>query len=193
MTSKVAEGINNHLIKPIETRYKGYRFRSRLEARWAVFFDAMGLEWEYEPEGFDFREFPYNFGDNLPKLYLPDFKINGLNWYVEVKAEGYGFIKVDGIEGLGGFSNAGRLSVVTRLPVLMLEGTPKVNHYLPLYMWRYVDQEDEPFPLGTTFRSNKQKFEVLAIHGLLHCLGYGNSMCFVNRARSARFEHGESP
>lgn len=27
-------------IKPIETRYKGCRFRSRPEARWAVFFDA---------------------------------------------------------------------------------------------------------------------------------------------------------
>lgn len=25
-------------IKAIETEYKGYRFRSRLEARWAVFF-----------------------------------------------------------------------------------------------------------------------------------------------------------
>lgn len=30
-------------MKAIETRYKGYRFRSRLEARWAVFFDALGL------------------------------------------------------------------------------------------------------------------------------------------------------
>jgi hypothetical protein len=28
-------------IKAIETSYKGYRFRSRLEARWAVFFDAL--------------------------------------------------------------------------------------------------------------------------------------------------------
>ena len=36
-------------IKPIETIYKGYRFRSRLEARWAVFFDALGIEYEYEP------------------------------------------------------------------------------------------------------------------------------------------------
>lgn len=27
-------------IKAIDTYYKGYRFRSRLEARWAVFFDA---------------------------------------------------------------------------------------------------------------------------------------------------------
>ena len=39
-------------IKAIETYYKGYRFRSRLEARWAVFFDAAGIKYEYEPEGF---------------------------------------------------------------------------------------------------------------------------------------------
>ena len=39
-------------IKPIETYYNGYRFRSRLEARWAVFFDALGVPYEYEPEGF---------------------------------------------------------------------------------------------------------------------------------------------
>lgn len=26
-------------IKAIDTIYKGYKFRSRLEARWAVFFD----------------------------------------------------------------------------------------------------------------------------------------------------------
>ena len=33
-------------IKPIETIYNGYRFRSRLEARWAVLFDALGVEME---------------------------------------------------------------------------------------------------------------------------------------------------
>lgn len=43
-------------IKAIQTRYKGYNFRSRLEARWAVFFDALGIKWEYEPEGFEFGE-----------------------------------------------------------------------------------------------------------------------------------------
>ena len=52
------------MIKVINTYYKGYRFRSRLEARWAVFFDACGVEWEYEPEGFDL-------GNGL--YYLPDF------------------------------------------------------------------------------------------------------------------------
>jgi hypothetical protein len=40
------------MLKPIETFYRGYRFRSRLEARWAVFMDAAGIVWEYEPEGF---------------------------------------------------------------------------------------------------------------------------------------------
>ena len=54
------------MIKPIETYYNGYRFRSRLEARWAVFFDALGVKYEYEPEGFDL-------GDGL--YYLPDFKV----------------------------------------------------------------------------------------------------------------------
>ncbi len=53
-------------IKAIETIYNGYRFRSRLEARWAVFFDALGVEYEYEPEGFDL-------GDGT--FYLPDFRI----------------------------------------------------------------------------------------------------------------------
>ena len=43
-------------IKAIETEYNGYRFRSRLEARWAVFFDAMGIKYEYEPEGFELED-----------------------------------------------------------------------------------------------------------------------------------------
>ena len=53
-------------VRAIETEYKGYRFRSRLEARWAVAFDAMGIEWQYEPEG-------YVLDDGTK--YLPDFKL----------------------------------------------------------------------------------------------------------------------
>lgn len=33
----------------IPTLYAGTRFRSRLEARWAAFFDLAGWRWEYEP------------------------------------------------------------------------------------------------------------------------------------------------
>lgn len=63
-------------IKPIETRYKGHRFRSRLEARWAVFFDNAGIEWEYEPEGFELPD---------GTRYLPDFYLPSMNFYAEIK------------------------------------------------------------------------------------------------------------
>lgn len=36
-------------MKAKPTRYKGIQFRSRLEAQWAAFFDALGWDWEYEP------------------------------------------------------------------------------------------------------------------------------------------------
>jgi hypothetical protein len=36
-------------IKAIPTVYNGVRFRSRLEARWAAFFDLCGWKWDYEP------------------------------------------------------------------------------------------------------------------------------------------------
>ena len=64
-------------IKPIETIYKGYRFRSRLEARWAVFFDALGIEWEYEKEGY-----------NLDGVrYLPDFWLPNQQCHVEIEGQ----------------------------------------------------------------------------------------------------------
>lgn len=73
------------MIKPIETAYGGCRFRSRLEARHAVFFDALGWPWEYEPQGF-----------SLPSgNYLPDFRITpyprrrgAVPVWFEVKAPG---------------------------------------------------------------------------------------------------------
>lgn len=65
------------MIKTIETSYAGCRFRSRLEARWAVFFDHLGIPWEYEPEGIEFDGVRY-----LPDFLLPD---RGRGLYVEVK------------------------------------------------------------------------------------------------------------
>lgn len=68
-------------IKAIETEYNGYKFRSRLEARWAVFFDALGVEYEYEPEGYEYWETEDGFTRWLPDFRLP--KEN--NVLVEVK------------------------------------------------------------------------------------------------------------
>ena len=76
-------------IQAIETIYKGYRFRSRLEARWAVFFDAMGVKWEYEPQG-------YVLDDGT--AYLPDFylHINRRMWDAEPKELSGCFVEVKG-------------------------------------------------------------------------------------------------
>ena len=68
-------------IKAIETYYKGCRFRSRLEARWAVFFDAAGIKYEYEPDGFEF----YNCETDTTDRYLPDFYLPQFDCYAEVK------------------------------------------------------------------------------------------------------------
>lgn len=60
--------------KGIPTEYRSYRFRSRLEARWARFFDLLGWRWEYEPVDFN--------------GWIPDFAIYGDCGnivYVEVK------------------------------------------------------------------------------------------------------------
>lgn len=56
-------------IPAIPTEYNGVEFRSRLEARWAVFFDLMGIEWRYEFEGYDLGE---DGGWYLPDFYLPE-------------------------------------------------------------------------------------------------------------------------
>src|SRR6266849_9023699 len=38
-----------YTIKAHPTMYKNVLFRSRLEARWAAFFDLIGWTWAYEP------------------------------------------------------------------------------------------------------------------------------------------------
>lgn len=64
-------------IQPIETIYAGRRYRSRCEARWAVFFDSLGVPFEYEPDC-------YEVGG---RRYLPDFLLRRQNLFVEVKGK----------------------------------------------------------------------------------------------------------
>lgn len=144
------------MIKAIGTVYKGYRFRSRLEARWAVYFDAVKslagivpFSWEYEREGFDLNGIWY-----LPDFYLR-FGFKGVIYWAEIKPEQFTNEQVDlCIE----------LAKQTKSGCFMLSGVP----------------DDQSYPLawlsGGVFQCN----------------------CFRSRyacamARSARFEHGESP
>jgi hypothetical protein len=57
-------------IRAHRVDYKGYLFRSKLEVRWAFFFDKMGISWEYEAKGYRMAPtslFPIGCG------YIPDF------------------------------------------------------------------------------------------------------------------------
>lgn len=53
-------------MQAIRTTYDGIRYRSRTEARWAVFFTLIGARFRYEAEGFRTAEGPY----------LPDFELS---------------------------------------------------------------------------------------------------------------------
>ena len=50
MSSKMKFDKLNETFVTMPVAYRGIRFRSKLEARWAVFFDLCGAEWEYEPD-----------------------------------------------------------------------------------------------------------------------------------------------
>lgn len=79
-------------MKAIETNYGGHRFRSRLEARWAVFFTNLDLNWDYEPQGFIVgRAF------HRARPYLPDFYLPHLGLYIEIKPAYADRVDPDGV------------------------------------------------------------------------------------------------
>lgn len=64
-------------LKPIETRYNGILFRSRIEARWALFYDKLRIPYEYEREGYDVAG----------RWYLPDFWMPQQDCFIEIKGK----------------------------------------------------------------------------------------------------------
>lgn len=109
-------------IKAIETRYKGHRFRSRLEARWAVFFDYLGIQWKYETQGYHIKN---NRGRKW--TYLPDFYLPVEQCWVEVKGD---MDRFDSEMFVEIFQNGGQLpsvfdSIETTRGILVLSDIPQ--------------------------------------------------------------------
>lgn len=146
--------MNNY--KPIETRYNGYRFRSRLEARWAVFFDEAHINYEYEPEGFELPELWLDETDYtyyhrkanrncvlcreniryLPDFYLPDSKL-----YVEVKPN-YDKLMEESLK-LGAMINGGKTNPIKN-GLLVLGQIPYYKErsgIIPFFPIYYQDPE----------------------------------------------------
>lgn len=190
------------MITAIETRYAGCRFRSRLEARWAVFFDALGVRWEYEGQG-------YLIGpDRTP--YLPDFWLPDLDTWVEVKGrtQDLNLQLLHATVLSGGLPDA--------LGLLLLGPIPDVpdGHLTAHWMLCNYDEQvlERPFGFsdsgeyrnaGTDWISGAWPGEWEHIPDLLEAttqpgpgVDFSDTGTPVIRAyraaRSARFEHGES-
>ncbi|NIQ88779.1 MAG: hypothetical protein GWN93_06725 [Deltaproteobacteria bacterium] len=176
-------------IKAIETVYNGYRFRSRLEARWAVFFDAMGFEYQYEPEGFEF--------DNGLK-YLPDF------WLPRV--EMYGEVKPTPLTGTDR-EKVASLVIATGKKCLQLIGPPDFKPYWAVERASDWTEEDyrKSFTLGTMqwdyalvsqyyYTENRFFNSCAGLYEQESDFAWDkNYIDAVHAARGARFEHGEEP
>lgn len=184
-------------IKAIETKFDGHRFRSRLEARWAVFLKDLEIEYEYELEGY-----------KLPsgKCYLPDFYLPTMDCFVEVKP----IIDFD----FNDFLKMVEFSHQSDRNLLVICGTPSnetmflINRFTICPIEEILDRnEDSTPPQGTTKYWIYQdpdaviKFGLSPLTGNRWSLRYIGSPVFrewkidkaIDRAKAARFEHGEKP
>jgi len=98
-------------IQTIPTKYNNHYFRSRLEARWAVYFDSIGLIWRYEHEGFKFDD---------GTMYLPDFWFPQVEMWGEVKPKDLTKKETDKINNL---------VLSTKKPCILLIDIPWVRSY----------------------------------------------------------------
>lgn len=96
-------------MQALPTTYKGYKMRSRLEAKWACFWDLLGVAWEYELDAFDLGDVRY-----LPDFWLPDFRA-----WVEIKGE----IR-DDRAGLRMLEQCAGLARMDRRPVVLCFSDP---------------------------------------------------------------------
>lgn len=96
-------------MKALPTTYRGFKFASRLEARYAYFMDMLQTPWEYEKGAYDL--------DGL--TYIPDFWLPALKVWLEVKGE----IISDEV-GLKVLEKAGRLAILSGHPVVLVFHDP---------------------------------------------------------------------
>ena len=150
------------VIKAIETEYSGHRFRSRLEARWAVLFDEIGISWRYEYQGVtDGSHTNY-----LPDFYLPGYYSGGSAMWVEIKGTA---------PDLEEFQKATVLAFAYPSDVVVIT-------------WEYFDWETASNNLIMRHDDNGAFVSWAGCDWLQHPLKSQG----WHAARSARFEHGES-
>lgn len=176
--------------KPIDTHYNGYKFRSRLEARWAVFFDELQIPYAYESEGFDLGEFRYLPDFHLTNgLVLHEFKPTQLNKiWVEIKPDLS--LEEDERQKIAQFVKQ------TDYHILLIAGHPDINVSL-----RFIDHHPETGWFVTDVRwielpggeIGLVPIEFLNNNELLSQTNAPRLRHALDKARQARFEFGQTP
>lgn len=174
-------------MKAIETKYRGYRFRSRLEAKWAVVFDNLNIRWLYEDEGFQFQD---------GSRYLPDFWLPLMDMFVEVKGgeipdEDWRKIRVLSI------ASGKRVAVAKEVPSRAPNDDDRFRVMFP------QGDCDYGYSLCRCVACGVFGIEYNGRSGRINCCGLGREtdrtgdapeiLRAYAAARAARFEHGESP
>lgn len=160
-------------IQPLETHYNGYYFRSRLEARWAIYFDAIGLRYEYEPDGYEVATGVW---------YLPDFLFPDLNCFGEVKHGEFSRDEFDKCMGLP-------------WPCLLLDGMPEHRGYYAVGTGALDDDTYQAYLSGDDWgrvmiAQSQGKGRLWFLFGE-SADSYRRQTSAIEAARSARFEHGK--
>jgi hypothetical protein len=109
-------------ISPIPTYAYGHDFRSRLEARWAVFLTHLRVPWTYEPEPVRISTPTHTY------QYLPDFFLPTLALWLEIKP-GHDLIAWHDHVKMAAFAEALPPTSTFRV----MEGSPWLNGRHPDY------------------------------------------------------------
>lgn len=184
-------------VNAIETRYNGYRFRSRLEARWAIFFDQMEVPYLFESEGFEMGG----------AKYLPDFRLpNGLKTYGESEYLSNVWAEVKPSLTLEPQDKQKIALFVQQTDnvILILSGDPEpgaelrlIAHkakggewFTPYVTWVELSSGE----LGLLERESLQSIDNPEMQAAIERLERTpRLMAAYAAARDARFEHGETP
>jgi len=117
------------MAEAIRTRYKSYWFRSRLEARWAAFFDLCEWPWQYEPvdlQGY-IPDFILQFTAPLLVEVKPDVTVAAMHAHT-AKVEASGWQHEALIVGSGPLTGTN-----WNRPVLGL----LAEHFPPMFSWSW--------------------------------------------------------
>lgn len=183
------------MIKAIETRFRGILFRSRIEARWAVFFEALEIPWLYEPEGFE-----------LPSgKYLPDFSLPRQKIWVEVKGGDFHGPTIH-LNELALASEQRVLLVAGSIPIFPKGETFPENElgqdWATLYFPSQDNESDDPWywcrcihcgEYGVQFQGRSERIECCpanAGRGRRFTADEPTIKAAYDTARNRRFEHG---